>query len=63
MDRELERRRHLESSKDEEERQEQLRAAAMKFAGAIEGDDPLRAENASAEVRARLAPGLVRGGR
>jgi hypothetical protein len=39
----------------EEERQRQLRAAAMKFVGAITGDNPCRAENVSAEVRARLA--------
>jgi hypothetical protein len=40
---------------EDEERQRRLRASAMRFAGAIEGDDPHRAENASAEVRTVLA--------
>ena len=44
-----------QSEENDEERQRQLRASAMKFAGAIEGDDPHRAENASAEVRTALA--------
>jgi hypothetical protein len=39
----------------DEERQGQMRAAAMKLAGVIEGDDPDRAENAGAIVRSRLA--------
>lgn len=51
----LERLRRSENPEGEEERQEQLRSAALKLAGAIEGDDPYRAENAGAEVRARLA--------
>lgn len=47
----------LESSRDsgEEERQQQLRAAAMKLAGSIEGEDPERSENVRSLVRARLA--------
>jgi hypothetical protein len=48
-------RQHESSGEDEEERQERLRAAAMKFVGAINGSDPHRAENASALVRARIA--------
>jgi hypothetical protein len=44
-----------QSEENDEERQRQLRASAMKLAGAIEGDDPHRAENASAEVRTALA--------
>jgi hypothetical protein len=38
----------------EDERQRQMRAATMKLAGVIEGDDPHRAENAGATVRAHL---------
>lgn len=47
--------RFREQTEADEERQRQLRASAMKFAGAIAGDDPHRAENSSAEVRAALA--------
>jgi hypothetical protein len=39
---------------NEDERQQQLRDAAMKFAGTVQGDDPGRAENARSEVRARI---------
>ncbi|MEA2690926.1 MAG: hypothetical protein QOJ16_313 [Acidobacteriota bacterium] len=39
----------------ESERQRLSREAAMKFVGTIEGDRLDRAENASAEVRARIA--------
>lgn len=42
-------------SGDEDDRQQHLRDAAMKFVGTIQGDDPGRAENARAEVRARIA--------
>ena len=41
------------------ERQERIREAAMKSVGAIHGDNPRRAENASSEVRARLARRIV----
>ena|ERR1700730_4731837 len=39
----------------EEERQQRLRAAAMRSIGAIQGDDPHWAENAGSEVRSRLS--------
>lgn len=39
----------------EEEKQRRLHEAAMKFVGSIEGDNPGRAENASALVREKLA--------
>jgi hypothetical protein len=39
----------------EAERQRLVREAALKFVGTIEGDRPDRAENARAEVRARIA--------
>jgi len=45
---------HQEPEEADEERQRELRAAAMKFAGAIERGD-LSAENASAAVKAKLA--------
>lgn len=38
----------------EEERQRQLHAAAARFIGSIEGEDPDRAENASFRVREKL---------
>lgn len=38
-----------------EERQQRLRAAIMKLAGTIEGNDPHRAENARSLVQERLA--------
>jgi predicted DNA-binding protein len=37
------------------ERQEKLRAAAMRFVGALSGDDPDRAATSRELVRARLA--------
>jgi hypothetical protein len=40
---------------DEDERQQRLRSSAMRFVGAIEGDDPNRAENARSEIRSRIA--------
>jgi hypothetical protein len=46
---------HGSGGAPDEERQRHMRAAAMKLAGVIEGDDPLRAENAGAIVRARIA--------
>ena len=39
----------------EEVRQKRLHKAAMKFVGSIHGDDPNRAQNASALVREKLA--------
>jgi len=46
--------RHQESQEADEERQRQLQAAAVRFIGVIEGDDPDRAQNASAQVREEL---------
>ena len=43
------------AGESEWERQEKLRAAAMRFVGAISGDDPDRAAKSSELVRARLA--------
>lgn len=43
-----------EQTEESDERQQQMRAAALKLAGVIEGDDPGRAENAAAIVRSRL---------
>lgn len=43
------------SSGNDMEREERLRAAALRFVGSIEGKDPGRAENARSEVRARIA--------
>lgn len=40
---------------NEDDRQQNLRAAAMKFVGTIQGDNPGRAENARSEVRSRIA--------
>jgi len=37
------------------QKQQRLRAAAMKFIGTLEGDRPDRAENVRSEVRGRLA--------
>ena len=39
----------------EDERQQRLHGSAMRFVGAIEGDDPSRAENARSEIRSRIA--------
>jgi hypothetical protein len=39
----------------EDERQQRLRSSAMRFVGAIEDDDPNRAQNARSEVRSRIA--------
>jgi hypothetical protein len=39
----------------EEKRQRTLHEAAMKLAGSIHGNDPNRAQNARAEVQARIA--------
>jgi len=39
----------------EDERQQQLRSAALKFVGTIQGNDPGRAENARSELRSRIA--------
>ena len=39
----------------EEERQQRIRAAALKAAGTLYGDDPDRAQNAKTEVRAIIA--------
>jgi hypothetical protein len=46
--------RHQEPQETDEVRQEQLRAAAMKLIGTIERDD-LSAENASSEIKTKLA--------
>lgn len=40
---------------NEEERQQQLRSAALKFVGTIQGDNSNRAENARSELRSRIA--------
>lgn len=40
---------------DDQQEQERLRAAAMKWAGSIEGDDPYLAENVSRVMREHLA--------
>jgi predicted DNA-binding protein len=49
----------LESSREptaaDDERQRRLHAAALPFIGSFQGGDPDRAENARAEIRARLA--------
>ena len=48
----------LERSKEqgpEDEEQERLQAAAMKFVGTIQSGQSQRAENARSEVRARIA--------
>ena len=39
----------------EDERQRQIRDAAMKFVGSLQGGNPDRAENARSEIRARIA--------
>jgi hypothetical protein len=49
------RQRFRSPEESEEERQRRLHEAAMKFVGSIEGDNPGRAENASALVREKLA--------
>ena len=46
--------REREANRPDDERQQQMRAAALKLAGTIEGDDPDRAESAAAIVRSRL---------
>lgn len=40
---------------DEDERQQRIRAEALKFVGTIQGGNPNRAENARSEVRSRIA--------
>lgn len=47
--------RYRASGKSEEERQKQLHEAAMRCIGTIHGDDPNRAQNASALAREKLA--------
>jgi len=42
-------------SGSEDERQRQLRDAAMKSVGTLQGSDPDRAANARSEIRARIA--------
>jgi hypothetical protein len=39
----------------EEDRQQRLRAEAMKFVGVLQGGNPDRAENSRSEVRSRIA--------
>ena len=47
--------RSMGGMEDEEERQQHLRSSALRFVGAIKDSNPLRAEGARAELRARLA--------
>ena len=42
-------------SNSEDDSQKSIREAAMRFVGAIQGDDPSRSENVRSAVRARLA--------
>jgi hypothetical protein len=52
-------RRRASTAKDERE-QERIRERAGKFAGAIAGDDPYRAERARRLVRRKLRAGRAR---
>jgi hypothetical protein len=48
-------RRSSGASGSEDERQRQLRDAAMKSIGTLQGNNPDRAENARSEIRSRIA--------